>query len=234
MFERLFASLFTNHEDCVKVVRLLADRREGFTRKEIAEKTGIPYGGGLTKLLQSLKASDFITDYTPYNRSSRYQCYKLVDNFCLFYLKFIDNVKNLSRTFWQDNLLSPKLNAWRGFAFETVCFEHSDKIKAALGISGVHTEIAPWRSKEVTPAHQIDMVIDRADRIVNICEMKFSNAEYTITKAYDQELREKAQAFMEEVGNRKTPHLTMMTTYGLKNNEYSSRIQRSLTMDCLF
>lgn len=233
-FERLFASLFTNHEDCIKVVRLLAERREGFTRKEIAEKTGIPYGGGLTKLLQSLKASDFITDYTPYNRSTRQQCYKLVDNFCLFYLKFIENVKNLSPTFWQDNLLSPKLNAWRGFAFENICFEHSDKIKAALGISGVHTEIAPWRSRESSPAHQIDMVIDRADRIVNICEMKYSNAEYTITKAYDQELREKVQAFIEETHSRKTPHLTMVTTYGLKSNEYSNRIQRSLKLDCLF
>lgn len=233
-FDRLFASLFTNHEDCKKVVRLLAARREGFPRKEIAALTGIPYGGGLTNLLKSLKASDFITDYTPYNRSSRHQHYKLIDNFCLFYLKFIDDVKNLSSTFWQNNLLSPKLNAWRGFAFETVCFEHSDKIKAALGISGVHTEIAPWRSNETSPAHQIDMVIDRADRIVNICEMKFSTAEYTITKAYDKELREKAQAFIEETGSKKTPHLTMLTTYGLKHNEYSNRVQRSLSMDCLF
>lgn len=233
-FERLFASLFTNPEDYELVVRLLATRREGFSRKEIAQQTKLSYGGGLTKILSTLKASDLITDYTLYNGSSRDKRYRLIDSFCLFHLKFIDKKKNLSSTYWQDNLLSPKLNAWRGFSFESVCFCHLGQIKTALGIAGVHTEISPWRSKRETENHQIDLVIDRDDRIINLCELKFSTLPYTITQAYDRELLAKAQTFIEETKTRETIHLTMLTTYGLKMNEYAGHIQRALTADILF
>ena len=233
-FERLFASLFTNMSDYVKVVRLLATRREGFSRSDIALHTGIPYGGGLTKILKSLIASDFIVDYIHYQGSSRDRRYRLVDNFCLFFTKFVDGVSSMSSSFWRDNQLSPKLNAWRGFAFESVCFGHVDKIKAALGIAGVHTVVTPWHSKMLDDGTQVDMVLDRDDRIVNICEIKYSSTQYVITKMYDRKLQEKVQAFLQETGTKKTAVLTMISTYGLKTNEYSGHIQRSLTMDCLF
>lgn len=232
-FERLFTSLFVNPDTYIKVVKLLAARREGFLRSEIATLANIPYGGGLTKILTILRVNDFIVDYIPYGRSQRERRYRLTDSFCLFYLHFMEKKKQYP-TFWQDNLLSPSLNAWRGFSFETVCFCHINKIKEALGITGVHCEIAPCRLKSDNGNHQIDLVIDRADRVVNLCEIKYANSEYVITKKYDMELRSRTQAFMDAYGSRKTVHLTMITTYGLSKNEYTGHIQKSLTIDAFF
>jgi hypothetical protein len=125
------------------------------------------------------------------------------------------------------------LNAWRGYAFEEVCYVHSKQIKNALGIGGVHTEILPWRSKDEEGV-QIDMLIDRDDRVINVCEIKFSLDIFTITREYDANLRHKVQVLMDKTKTRKNPHLTMITTFGLLQNEYSGHIQKSLTMDDLF
>ena len=234
-FHRLYASLFTDPETYIKVIRLLGQKREGYTRTEIAKHTGIPYGGGLTKILKSLEVSDFILPYIYYGESSRDTRYKLTDFYTLFYLRFIDKKNNTNPHFWQDNQLSPSLNAWRGFSFEEVCFVHQDKIKQALGIASVHTEISPWRSRqEETEQAQIDMLIDRADRIINVCEMKFMTNDFTIDRQYDAELRRKLDIFTTTTRCRKSLHPTLVTTYGLKQNEYSGRIQNVVTMDDLF
>ena len=125
--------------------------------------------------------------------------------------------------------------AWQQ-AFEDVCFSHQEQIKRALGIQGVHTEIYPWRfiSEGVTPGAQIDMLIDRADRVVNVCEMKFVQGEFSIDKDYDEKLRNKIVAVTEQTGSRKNPHMTLVTTYGLKKGIYSGRFQKVVTLDDLF
>ncbi len=233
-FDRLFHSLFTNAEDCMKIVRLLGNKREGYERKEIAEKARLPYGGGLTDSLKALEESGFITSYVPYNQSVRAKKYKLIDSFCLFYLHFMDKQKSTNERFWQDNLLSPSLNSWRGFAFENVCFSHVQQIKKSLGISGVQAEVSPWKGSTGEDGAQIDMVIDRADRIINLCEMKYCVDDFRIDKSYDKELRRKIDVFSFETRTRKTMHLTLITTYGLQKNEYSGRIQNVVTMDDLF
>lgn len=234
-FERLYASLFTSPENYIKVVRLLASRREGYTRSEIAQATGIPYGGGLTNILKSLEVSDFITTYNYYKHPSREVYYKLTDLYTLFYLHFVDKKAVTNPNFWQDNLLSPSLNAWRGITFEEVCFVHRDKIKAALGIGSVQTDVSPWRSRTTEgEGAQINMLIDRADRIINVCEMKFTASDFLIDRKYDAELRRKLDVFVTETHQRKALHTTLVTTYGLVPNEYSSRIQRIITMDALF
>ena len=128
-FTRLFYSIFTNAEDCIKIVRTLSKKKEGYTRKEIAELTKIPYGGGLNDTLKALTESRFIATYTPFGESIRGQRYLLVDFFCLFYLNFMDKNKSSNTRFWQDNLLSPSLNAWRGLAFENICYAHVRQIK---------------------------------------------------------------------------------------------------------
>ena len=230
-FERLFKSLFTDFGKCMSIVRLLSTRREGFTRKEIAEKLGLSSGGGLTQVMRSLEASDFVMRYIPYGGSSHDTHFKLIDMFSLFYMSFIDSHPTSDTHFWQDNQRSPSLNAWRGFSFENVCYVHQWQIRKTLGISGVHCEVLPWRSKEAGNHTQIDMIIDRADRVVNICEMKFSSDDFTIDKAYDNELRSKIQTFIEQTHCRKTIHLTLVTTYGLKPNKYIGRVQSVVTMD---
>ncbi len=233
-FTRLFRSIFSNSEACMKIVRLLGKKREGFSRREISDKSNVPYGGGLSDALAALESSGFITSCIPYGSSSRDMKYKLVDSFCLFFLSFMDKKKTNNPRFWQDNLLSPSLNAWRGFAFENMCFSHLPQIKAALGISGVHSEASSWRGSNEGEGAQIDMVIDRADRVINLCEMKYSGDDFRIDKSYDRELRRKVEVFVADTKTRKTLHLTMVTTYGLAENEYSGRIQNVITMEDLF
>lgn len=232
-FERLFKSLFLDVKKFMAVVRFLSQKREGLTRKEIAEAMEMTSGGGLTSILQSLEASDFIIKYIPYGGSSRNTRYKLIDLFSLFYLYFIDAKSTTNTKFWQDNIHSPSLNAWRGFSFEEVCYVHQNQIKTALGISGVHCEVMPWRSKLEDDHAQIDMLIDRDDRVINICEMKFSSDDFLIDKQYDAELRNKIQSFVTQSKVKKNPHLTIITTFGLKQNQYSGRVQSLITMEDL-
>ena len=233
-FDRLYSSLFTNAEDCKKIVRQLAKKRQGFTRKEIQEATRLSDGGGLSATLKALEVSDFISSYVKHGYPRRETYYRLTDFYSKFYLSFIDGKKTTNPRYWQDNLLTPELTAWRGFTFESLCFYHLPQIKQALGISGVQTEVSPWKSRKEKDGAQIDMVIDRADRVINICEMKFCEDDFSINASYDKTLRNKLSTFVEETKCKSTLHLTVVTTYGLKFNEYSGRVQSVVTMEELF
>lgn len=233
-FDRLMNSLYSTPQSYSIVLRLLSTKREGFTRKEIADATGIAYGGALTAILKGLEASSFIEQYLHYNGSKRNIHYRLVDSFVLFYMTFVDGKEGLSPTFWSDSQLLPSIQAWTGFSFEGVCLTHIQSIKRALGITGVRTNQAPWRSKESIPGAQIDLVIDRADRVINLCEMKYSINDFEITKKYDTDLRNKVAIFIEETKCKKSIHTTLVTTYGLKRNAYSGFFQNVITMDDLF
>ena len=231
--QKMYSSVFLDADKYLRLVRFLSTRREGYTRLQIAQNTEFTSGGGLTTMLNVLEQSDFIDSYVNYQHSSREVYYCLTDMFSLFVMRFVEGAPKQSN-FWQENLLSPSLNAWRGFAFEQVCFIHRQQIKRALGIAGVRAEICPWRSKNPDNKAQIDMLIVRADRIVNICEMKFSINTFTIDKQYDEQLREKVQTFQTETRCKYGLHLTMITTFGITENAYAYHVQQSLTMDDLF
>lgn len=231
-FDNLFESQFADSKLLKSIVKLLAKKKEGFTRKEISELCKIKTGGGLTKLLKSLEESDFIMPYLSYKGSKRNLSYKLIDPFLLFSLQF-DGITTNER-YWQENQNSAKLNTWRGFAFENLCFCHIPQIKRALGILGVQAEVLPWHSEQKEGGAQTDMIIDRADRLINICEMKFYNTDFAVDKNYDANLRNKLATFMEETKVKKTPIMTLITTYGLKYNEYSGRFQSVVKLDDMF
>ena len=235
-FQRLYSSVFSQPEAYIKVVRVLASRREGFTRAEISEKARIPTGGGLTKILEALEVSDFISSYRYYGRSKRDIYYRLTDFYSLFYLRFVAGNKTTDTNYWENNQLSPSVTAWRGLSFELVCFCHISQLKRAIGISGVHTEVSPWRYEAGKDGRgaQIDMLIDRADNVIDLCEMKFTLSEFAIDKSYDEALREKLQTFISRTSCRKTVHPVLVTTFGLKQNKYSGIIQRVITMDSLY
>lgn len=232
-FDRLFGSLFKNEEDHKKVIRLLAQRRKGYSRKEILERTGIKDGGGATDILKGLTESDFIKPYYPFGeRKSEH--YRLTDHFCAAYLHFLDGKEKPNPQFWQKNNVSPKLNTWRGFAFEELCFAHIAQIKRKLGIEGVSTTESSWVVKSIDKKQQIDLLIDRADNILNLCEIKFYGKPFAIEKNYDATLRERMQTLMDEVPQKKSIHLTLIAAYGLKQNEYSGQVQSEVTLDDLF
>ena len=146
-YDRLFSSVFKRPEIIKTIVELLYTRNMGYTRKDIANRLKLSDGGHLTKDLNALIASDFVKKYVPFGLSSKEAYYKLVDPFCLFYLHFVKNTKTNNKRFWQQNTTQPEVVAWRGYAFENVCFNHIEQIKQALGISGVITSESAWTKK---------------------------------------------------------------------------------------
>ena len=235
-FDRLFASLFSKPDNYKKIIKFLSTRHKGFTRDEIAEATSIQKGGGFSKMLAALEASDFILRYVPFGCSKREEHYKLVDSFCLFYTKFLSSGEITDVNYWENNQNSQKISTWNGIAFEEICMNHKQQIKNALGIGGVSSQESAWslRGNDETEGTQIDLLINRADRVVNLCEMKFYKDEFVIDKAYDAKLRHRTQVLMDRLPKNRSVHLTLVTTFGLAYNEYSGQIQKLITMDELF
>ena len=234
-FERLFYSAFTNPEMMLSIVRALNTRNGGYTRQEIAELTNHKAGGRLSAALKALIESDFIVKYVPFGFSKRQEHYRLIDPFCLFYLKFVENQKKLVISFWQNNLASAQVVSWRGIAFENVCFSHIQQIKDALRIGGVSSEESAWSKKaDDTDGTQIDLIIDRKDNIVNMCEIKFYSNEFSIDKNYHRTLINREELLSKELSPKMIIHKTLITTVGLKYNEYSSDFDSVITLDDLF
>ena len=233
-FDNLFQSLFAKAERHEAIIAALAKKNKGLTRDEICTASKLANGGGLTRLLNELEESGFIRRYSPYGRQYRNSLYQLSDFFSLFHIKFMSRQKNVGKNHWLQLIDSPAHRAWSGYAYEQVCLAHIPQITKALGISGVSTEISSWKSSTSVNGAQINLVIDRKDNLVNLCEMKFSTAHFAIDKKYDAELRTKAAAFRNETKTNKALFTTMITTYGLKETPYSSNISNNLSMDILF
>lgn len=234
-FEDLFQSLFAKAERHISIVEAIASKAKGLTREDILRLTKLPNNGVTTQLLEELEESGFIRKYQPFQKTNRQSLFQLVDFYTLFYLKFIKNAQFLDSGNWLALTDSPIYKAWSGYAFEQVCLMHTPQIKQALGISGIFSQSSSWRSKDAENGAQIDLLIDRRDRVINLFEIKFCSEPYTITKAYSAQLRQKIGVFKAETNTRKAVWLAMITTFGLKKNEHSgSLVQHDLTMDCLF
>lgn len=234
-FEELFNALFNQADNYIEVVSALAQKREGLQRRELIEKTKIS-GGGLSKILDNLERCDFITSYSKYKSTIRNSFYRISDNYLLFYFKFVRGNNTKDYQYWTNNLSTPAVVAWQGFSFENVCLQHLAQIKKKLGINGIATNSCSWRKlgSTTTKGTQIDLLIDRNDRIINICEMKFSQTPYSITKEYENNLRMKMAYFTEETQTRKTLVLTMITTYGILPGIHSGVVGNEVDMNDLF
>lgn len=235
-YDRLFASVFSNPEQMKRIVQLLAGRRLGFTRKDILSKTGLDDCGSSTRMLKALEMSDFIRPYVPFGKSLREVYYKLIDPFCLFYLKFVHTRKEMDPEFWMHNVTSASINSWRGFAFEEICFNHVDKIKKALNILGVSSKQSGWAviGDDDTEGGQIDLLIERKDNVVNMCEMKFYSELITISKAYHAKLVHRQNLLMKNLSRKTVVLPVLVTTEGLAYNEYSGIFQNVVIIDDLF
>ena len=234
-FDLLFGSLFVNPEQYKSVVRVLAGKHSGHTRDEISRLSKIPNGGNLSKILKALVASNFIAAYVPFKQSRKQIHYRLCDSFCRFALQFIEKKNITDRRYWQNNIQSPKMSAWRGIAFEELCLNHIENIKRALGVSGVNSSQSQWALKgdDDKEGTQIDLIIDRSDNVVNLCEMKFYNEEFRVTKEYYKKLSHRLNLLQETLPKRKTVHMTLITTEGLAKNEYQSAFQKVVTLEDL-
>lgn len=236
-FKDLYRSLFDNAQHHETVVRALSKKRQGLTRNEIIETCALSSGGTTTRLLLELEESGFITSYIPFDKTVKDSIYKLSDEYSLFYLKYLENAKATGAGTWLRLSSSASYTSWGGFAFEAICQKHVVQLKKALEIAGVLVETSVWRHvpKKGEQGAQIDLLLDRQDRCINVCEIKFSTSEFVIDKKYAAELENKLRVFRESTGTRKTLFLTMMTTYGVKkNNYYTGLVQNEIAMDALF
>jgi uncharacterized protein len=234
-YDNLYRSLFNKYERHVAIIEALIQKSKGLIRKELLITAKLSDGGNISEVLDELEQSGFIKRYYPFGKAKRTIFFQLIDPFSLFYLTFVKDSKVQGQGAWLSQNNSPKWRAWSGYAYEQICRYHVDAIKKQLRISGVYAEISAWRSKESETGAQIDLIIDRNDRVINICEIKFSTDRYSITKPYAENLRNKLSAFRTETGTNKTLFLTMITTFGLKNNEYSMQlVNDTVEMEALF
>lgn len=233
-FNKLFKSLFSKSSTHQIIVETLSRKSSGMTRQEIVIKGKLKTGGSLTKTMEELEESGFIQVVQPLLNKKRQTIYRLSDFYSLFYLRFIKESNPSDDNFWTNMIDSPAVRAWQGYAFEQVCIQHIPQIKKALGISGIQSTAASWKSKGTKKGAQIDMVIDRRDQVINICEMKYAIAPYRITKTYADTLRNKVGVFKTETKTRKALHLTMLTTFGVERNQYYHTAQQHLDMAILF
>ncbi|MDR1633298.1 MAG: AAA family ATPase [Dysgonamonadaceae bacterium] len=233
-FDKIYNSLFKHSENHIRIINFIGKKRMGLTRDEIVLGTGLANGGSLTRLLEELEQCGFIRSYRNYGKMMKEKLYQLVDYFSLFHLNFIQNSKTIDESYWTHMLNTPTINSWRGYAFEQVCLDHVPQIRRKLGISGVLTYTMSWRGKSEGESAQVDLLIERKDRIINLCEIKYADSEYVITKTMDENLRHKRSTFIAGTKIRKTIHTTMLTTYGVKHNAYWNNIQSEVTMADLF
>jgi hypothetical protein len=233
-FENLYASLFRNYSRHIAVVKALSTKTKGLSREEISRISKVSNGGGLTRTLEELELSGFIRRYNSFEKKEKNAIYQLVDFFTLFYFNFMRTKLENDEKFWTNFIENARHRAWSGYGFEQVCLAHLPQIKQKLGIAGVLTRMASWRSNDKGNAAQIDLLIERNDKVINICEMKYSSEEFVIDKKYDAILRNKRSAFRSQTKTKHATHTTLVTTYGTKRNEYWGNIQSEVTMVDLF
>jgi len=236
-YDNLYYSLFKNADNHIAIIEALAGHPAGMVRSTLVSKSGLTDGGTFTRALDDLLESGFVTKYRPFNKRKKDTTYRLIDLYSLFYLKFIKgNVGNQANT-WQKIVNSSSFAAWSGYAYENICMLHINPILKKLGLSGIYTEISSWKYKgdKDIPGAQIDLLIDRKDGVVNLCEAKFTQQEFLITKDYAADLRRKRFVFGHITKTRKSIVTTLITTYpAIQNEYYFEEIDSEVTMEDLF
>lgn len=235
-FDKLFASLYEKPDNHVAIVKALATKWIGMTRAELVKASKLADGGTFTKVLEELEASDFISSMAPFDKKKKDTLYRLTDPFCLFYLKFMLGLKKNQVQSFEQIAQNHAFKTWTGYAFENICYYHLPHLNMALGISGVATKVSGYLAKgsKDQKGMQVDMVLDRADGIIHLCEMKFYQGPFTIKKTYADELREVKMKFKELTGTRKSVYLLFVSPFGIAENEYKFLPEHQFQIDYLF
>lgn len=230
-FEEIFQSLFTHSNSHNAIVRTLAKVNKGIMRDELIEKSGQSGGGAFTRALEELIASGFVSKYRGFGKKSKQTLFRLSDEYTRFYLQFIEPNKNQGDHFWKTMFQKQSYISWAGFNFETICLKHIQQIKKALKIEGIHSVHSAWSNETA----QVDLVIKRADRWVNLCEMKFHTTRFQIDKKRAENLRNKVDQLKKEIGPSYAVTLTFITTFGIvENSYYHELVENEFTMEILF
>jgi AAA+ ATPase superfamily predicted ATPase len=226
----LFRSLFKDSPIYRRIVELLATKGKGMTRLEIIKALKVTDNGNLSDVLENLCKCDFIRSYSAFGKKERDVLYQLIDLYSLFYIRYVKDDRSMDTHRWSHMMNDGSRKAWSGYAFEQVCLRHIEQIKRKLGIDSILSDVSSWQTKDA----QIDLVIERKDRVINLCEMKYSEKPFSITKNYLSKMINRAEIFRIETGTTKALHLTMVSPYGIKDNEQARKIQSVISLDNLF
>ncbi|MBR1726793.1 MAG: ATP-binding protein [Muribaculaceae bacterium] len=232
----LLRSLFNNSDYYQRILDAISQKNMGISRQEIARSAKMSMNGSLTSALNNLISCDFIRRYSAFGKSERDALFQLTDLFILFYKRFVERYNGKDEHHWVNSIDSPARRTWTGLAFEQVCLLHVAQIKQALGIAGIQTDVCSWR--HVGDAHtngaQIDLLIARRDKTINLCEMKYADSPYEITGKLCNELRERKATFRSITGTRYALHQTMVSPYGIKPNAHAQIADQVVTLKHLF
>jgi hypothetical protein len=235
-YNELYASLFNHPEKYLLVIETLGRKRLGLNREEIIKEGKLESNGKLSEILEDLENCGFIRKYNMIGMKSKGALYQLTDCYTLFYFRFIhDNPAN-DEHFWSKSIGTGEYNNSCGLAFERVCLLHSRQIKAKLGISGIISSEYAWSAEreEGKRGAQIDLLIDRNDGVINLCEMKYSKSPFRIDANFEANLLNKRTRFIDATHTKKAVHLTMVCSQGLERNSYADEIQSLVTGGDLF
>jgi len=246
-FDRLYDSLFKKAENHIAVIHALSSARKGMTRLELISKAKLPNNGNLTTLLKELEVCEFIRSYRPFGKEKKDKMFQLTDQFSLFYLHFMKNKGDYGKNYWLQKIGSPEYASWSGYAFETVCLHHIDQIVNALGINGSYYSPCSWSYRpsetvkndshaddDLKTGGQIDLLIDRKDKTISVCEMKYSEGEYEITKAYASRVEQRLRTFRKVTNTKKSFSKVYITPFGLYDNMYARKVTKQIIADDLF
>ncbi len=234
-FQNLYRALFDQYEKYELVVKTLSMKQKGLTRQEIIEATKISNGGSLTRILTELEECSFVKSFQPFGKERKEVIYRLIDEYSSFYFQFQPDKKTVGSFIQMSN--TTKYKSWAGFAFESLCIKHIQQIKQALGISGIYSTHCSFyaKGKGDEAGFQIDILIDRNDNAINICEMKFYTSEYELTKKEAEKLRLRRELFRSKTHTQKYLINTLITNFGIKTNEHSAgTLDKVLKMEALF
>ena len=234
-YESLYKSLFDNEKPYLKIIAQLAANKKGLTRVELTKKLKTADNGHISNQLEDLENCDLIRRY--HTREKKIKAtggiFQLTDFFTLFHLTFASKQFE-DQQYWLHHLGTPTVNTWYGHAFERLCMAHIPQIKKALRIDGIGTEYYAWRSKAKNDKTQIDLIIERADKMINLCEIKYSEGAYLLDKEEAAKIRKRRAAFVEQTGTRCGILPTLITANGASQNSYVSEMAFQLTLDDLF
>ena len=246
-FNRLYDSLFKKSENHINVINALSTAKKGMTRLELIGKTKLKNNGNLSTLLKELEICEFIRSYRPFGKEKKDKLFQLTDQFSLFYLQFMKAGGEYGKNYWLKMIGKPKYTSWSGYAFETVCLHHIEQIVTTLGISGTFYSPCSWNyrpsesvmkdvdaDESLKTGGQIDLLIDRNDKTISVCEMKYSSSEYEITKAYANHVEQRLNTFRNVTKTKKSFSIVFITPFGLLDNMYARRVNKQVTLDDLF
>ncbi len=240
-FYLLFKSLFKNSEAYIELIKLISTKRHGLLRTEIKEGAKLSsLGGHLSERLEDLRMAGFIEEHVSWKRKHG-EYYKLVDEFCLFFLFWMDKHKKNTflEGYWVSQCDKPSYKAWSGYAFEAVVMKHIDQVVSALGIKsgGIASSwkyIPAKKSKENNGA-QVDLLLSRNDHAITLCEIKYNQASFKIDKAYAKILINKIDVFRRQTKTQREVFLSLILANGLQESMYSEELVDSVvTLDDLF